>query len=141
MDVLQCVGVIDDEFKIVEDIKTTQKQLRTKVRVVVADTHSEIEALETKIEENLLDQFEENLEIAVVQNKVESLLNEYTNVIDTYYDLSQDEIAELEADISNNNSAYEAVLNNYDSRAEKFEDLEDAYTDFTKKSSFVGVVV
>jgi chromosome segregation ATPase len=107
----------------------------------VADTHSEIEALETKIEENLLDQFEENLEIAVAQNKVESLLNQYTNVIDTYYDLSQDEITQLEEDISSNNSAYEAVLNNYDNRVQKLEDLEEAYSDFIKKSSFVGVVV
>lgn len=141
LDVLQCVWVIDDEFKIVEDIKTTQKQLRTKVRLVVTDTHSEMEALETKIEENLLEQFEENLEIAIVQNKVESILNEYTNVINTYYDLSQDEILQLEEDISSNNSAYEAVLNNYDARVEKLEDLEEVYSDFTKKSSFVWVVV
>ena len=137
LDVLECVGVVDDEFGIVDDIKTTQQQLRTKVRVVVADTHSEIEALETKIEEDLLDQFEENLEIAVVQNKVESLLTEYTNVIDTYFDLSTDEIEQLKDDIMTNNNAYEAVLENYDDRKALLEALEEDYDAFTRKSSFV----
>lgn len=141
LDVLECVGVIDDEFSIVDDIKNTQKQLRTKIRVVVADTHSEIEALETKIDQNLLDQFEENLEIAVVQNKVESLLTEYTNVVDTYYDLSIDEIDQLENDIATNNKTYQTVINNYDSRKQLLQDLEQDYEEFNKKSSFVGVVV
>lgn len=141
LDVLECVWVIDDEFGIVDDIKTTQIQLRTKIRVVVADTHSEIEALETKINESLLEQFEENLEIAVIQNKVESLLREYTNVVDTYYDLSADEIDQLEENIATNNDAYQAVIANYDERKTLLEELEKDYEEFIKKSSFVWVVV
>lgn len=141
LDVLECVGVVNDEFGIIDDIKATQKQLRTKIRVVVADTHSEIEALETKINQNLLDQFEENLEIAVVQNKVESLLTEYTNVIDTYFDLATDEIEQLKDDISTNNDAYQAVLDNYDSRKNLLQELEVDFIEFNKKSSFVWVVV
>lgn len=141
LDVLECVGVIDDEFGIVDDIKSTQQQLRTKIRVVVADTHSEIEALESKIDQSLLDQFEENLEIAVVQNKVESLLTEYINVVDTYFDLAIDEIDQLENDISNNNDAYQAVINNYDDRKQLLQELEEEFLEFNKKSSFVWVVV
>jgi Fe2+ transport system protein B len=137
LDVLECVGVIDDEFGIVDDIKSTQQQLRTKIRVVVADTHSEIEALESKIDQSLLDQFEENLEIAVVQNKVESLLTEYINVVDTYFDLAIDEIDQLENDISNNNDAYQAVINNYDDRKQLLQELEEEFLEFNKKSSFV----
>lgn len=141
LDVLQCVGVLDDEFDIIETIKDTQKDLRTRILLAVADTHSEIEALESKIDQNLLDDFEENLEMSVIQNKVESILNEYINVIDMYFDLSQERIIELEVEIESNNETYQQILRNYDKRVQLLEDLESSYDDFTKKSSFIWVVV
>lgn len=136
LDAMQCLNIIDDEFDIVDQVDTTYKQLRNKISIVFTDIHSEISALETKIDEWLLDDLDKKLQVAAAQNKVDAFKSEYANVINTFYDLSRDELVDVDLVVDAEKEKYGEILAVYDARVAKFEALEEAYAEFLSKSSF-----
>lgn len=138
--VLQCLSIVDDNFDYIEDIKKTFEELKNEITIVTTDLHSDVTALETKIDESLLSSLNQNLQIWSLQNKIDAYNAEYTNVVEMYYELSLDEVANADELIQEWSTEYKEVVAVYDKRVGLYDALEKDYTNFLEKSSIAGAV-
>lgn len=137
---LQCLSIIDDSFDSVADVQSTYEDLKNQITIVTTDLHSEVSALEIKIDEELLSQLNENLQIWSLQNKIDAYNEEYLNVVEMYYELSLDEVANAEAIVAAGSEKYKEVVALYDERVALYESMESSYKTFLEKSSIAWAV-
>lgn len=140
IDVLQCLWLIDEDLDLRWELNDVYNQLHNQIGIVEADIHSDISALEEKIDNDLLDGLAERLEISAATNKVLSYFNEYDNVVDTFQVLFEEYISDADTLVEDASEENISLLWWYDHRIEEYEALESDYDNFVKKSSFAGVV-
>lgn len=136
LDVLKCLELVDKDLDLAQEMGTVHKQLRNKVGVVAADLHSEISALEVKVDEDLLDPLVESLEKQTLRNKVNSFLTEYTDVVETFYTLFEDRVLSVDSLIEEASDENQKLLEDYDERVALYKQLNESYDEFISKSSF-----
>ena len=112
---------------ILDQVEVTYNQLLKKVEIVMLDIHAEISALEQKIDDDLLESLDENLQIAALQNRVDAFNSEYANVINTFYDLSRDELVDVDLLVDKEKAAYAELIEIYDERVALYNEVEDMY--------------
>ncbi|USN54205.1 MAG: hypothetical protein H6765_06505 [Candidatus Peribacteria bacterium] len=140
MDVLQCLGLIDEDLNLDKQMSDVYKQLSNQIGITEADIHSSIAALENKIDNKLLDALMEKLEKSSADNKVSAFYTEYDNVVETFKTLFQEYISDTDSLVESTSASNKSLLEGYDERIAAYEALEAAYENFVKKSSFAGVV-
>lgn len=141
LETLQCLWLIKDQENLNESLKTAYEKLRKDIKAMSADLHNNIDALESKITQKLLDELPETLEIAALQNKVDAYLSEYTNMVNMFAELMNVEITDADAMLADVSETGKELLAEYDARVKTYEDLQEYYDDFIKKSSFAGALV
>lgn len=135
LSVLECLSILDNSSDWLTDIKETYDELINEITIITTDLHSEVSGLEAKIEWELLSQLNENLQVWSLQNKIDAYNAEYTNVVEMYYELSLDEVANADALIEESSSEYKQIVDLYDQRVALYKSLENEYTQFLEKSS------
>ena len=141
LETLQCLGLIDNQEDLSESLKDAYEKLGKNIKVTSADLHNNIDALESKMSQNLLEGLSETLEIAALQNKVDAYLSEYTNMVSMFVELMEAEITDTDALLEDANETGKETLERYDARVKRYEELQGKYDEFIKKSSLAGALV
>lgn len=88
LQMLTCLNIISSTTNVYDILHSSATNLQTSIAIVTTDMHAQISALEEKIAKGLLDKLVQQLEISSTQNKIDSFLNEYTNIVDLFFEVS-----------------------------------------------------
>lgn len=138
--VLTCLEVIPPTTNIYDVLKTSAGNLQNSIEIVSADMHGDIAALEEKISRALLDKLIQQLEISSMQNKIDSFVREYSNVVDLFFEVSIGEVETVEQLFTNLTPQAKKDLDTYNKTNAAYEAVMTAYETFLSKSSFANVV-
>lgn len=138
LEALQCLWIVDKEFDFINDIDETHDKLENQIWIAITDLHSAVNWLERKIDNNLLNTLDRNLQVWSLQNQIDSYYEEYINLIEMYYELSLDEVTDADELIDESVDEYGVVLELYDERTALYDEIQSWYSDFLKESSLLG---
>ena len=141
LETLQCLWLIDNQENLSESLKDAYEKLSKNIKATSADLHNNIDALESKMNQNLLEGLSETLEIAALQNKVDAYLSEYTNMVNMFAELIEKKITDADTLLKNASERGKETLERYDTRVKLYKELQKKYNEFIKKSSFAGALV
>jgi len=138
--ILTCLGVVQSPTNIYDLLGASASNLGRSIEIVSTDVHSNISALEEKINKRLLDDLVQQLEILSIQNKVDAFFSEYSNVVDLFFEVSIGKVQQVEKLFTSLSADAKKQVELYDESSQAYFSLMSAYDDFLTQSSFAGVV-
>lgn len=137
---LICLGIVPPTNNIYEMLERSADNLQNSIAIVATDIHGDIGSLEEKMSKGLLDTLVQQLEVSSMQNKVDSFLSEYTNIVDLFFEVSIGKVEEIEKLFTNLSSEQQQKLDAYNKNNTAYVTVMKAYEEFLGKSSFTNVV-
>lgn len=137
----QCLGWAEKQAPIGEVLKTSYQDLVSQMRSVSDTLHDDIDDLEGVLDDESLEAFQETLEIASLQNKVDAYANEYTNMVNAFYEVADEEITNTKTLITTIATEKKDELVTYDKREALYKKLLGSYETFLQKVSFAEELV
>jgi hypothetical protein len=138
--ILVCLGIVPPDNNIYDMLQKSADNLHKSIAIVSTDIHGSIGALEEKMNQWLLDTLVQQLEVSSMQNKVDSFLTEYTNIVDLFFEVSIGKVEDIEKLFTNLSVEEQKSLTAYTKNNEAYSSVMKAYENFLGKSSFSNIV-
>lgn len=138
--ILVCLGIVPPDNNIYDMLQKSADNLQKSIAIVSTDIHGTIGALEEKMNQWLLDTLVQQLEVSSMQNKVDSFLTEYTNIVDLFFEVSIWKVEDIEKLFTNLSVEEQKALSAYTKNNAAYSSVMKAYEDFLGKSSFSNIV-
>lgn len=138
--ILICLGIVPPNNNIYDMLQKSADNLHKSIAIVSTDIHGTIGALEEKMNQWLLDTLVQQLEVSSMQNKVDSFLTEYTNIVDLFFEVSIWKVEDIEKLFTNLSVEEQKSLTAYTKNNDAYSSVMKAYENFLGKSSFSNIV-